>query len=503
VAGKRELTSTALLPVLEPLAIKGELPETVQGLAYDSRRVQAGDWFFALPGQHLDGAKFARAAMDAGAAAVVSEQSTGVVPEVKVGDARRSLARAAVRFFGEPASRLTTVGITGTNGKTTCSWLVRAILEAAGWKVGMVGTLGAFLAGEEEEISFTTPEAVELNTLLDRMVREGTRAAVLEVSSHGLALSRSYDIAFDVTVFTNLSQDHLDFHLTPDAYLDAKLRLFDGRNGAQSVKQTVAVINTGDDRAPAVLEAARLGHQKPLTYAVDGEADFVATDVTSHAGGARFRVRDGEGEHTVAIELPGEFNVENALAAWAAAAALGIPAEIRLQGLAGVRGVPGRLEPILAGQAFAVLVDYAHTPDGLGRALAAVRPLAEGKIHCVIGAGGDRDPGKRSEMGRVAAELSDRVIFTSDNPRSEDPGAIIRTLASGVAAGSETTIEIEVDRRTAIRLAISKARPGDLVLIAGKGHEATQTIGDQTLPFDDRHEARAAIESLRAGTEAS
>jgi UDP-N-acetylmuramoyl-L-alanyl-D-glutamate--2,6-diaminopimelate ligase len=492
------MAARELLGVLEPLRVEGELPEKVAGLAYDSRRVRPGDWFFALPGLKADGAEFARAAVAAGAATVVSQHPTGVTPEIQVGDTRRSLARAAVRFYGNPAAALTTVGITGTNGKTTCSWLVRSILEAAGWSVSVVGTLGAYLGSEREEISFTTPESVELNDLLARLARRGARAAVLEISSHGLAMCRSYDIAFDVTVFTNLSQDHLDFHDTPAAYLDAKLRLFDGRNGGAAAKTTVAVINAADPHAPAVVEAAHRGGQRPLTFAVGGSADISAGGIESHAGGARFEISDSDGRHDVEIRLPGEYNVENALAAWAVGVALDIPARERRRGLAALAGVPGRLEPVEAGQAFTVLVDYAHTPEGLERALTSVRRLTGGRVHCVIGAGGDRDRGKRPQMGRVAAELADRVIFTSDNPRTEDPEVILREIAAGVPAGSRTEIETEVDRRAAIRRAVAGAQAGDLVLIAGKGHEVTQTIGERVLPFDDRLEARSAVETLRA-----
>lgn len=503
VATSRRLATADLLAVLEPAQVEGELPPEVSGIAYDSRRVRAGDWFFALPGLRADGASFARAARDAGATAVVAEHSTTVRPEIRVANARQSLARAAVRFYDSPAAALCTVGVTGTNGKTTVSWLVRSILEAAGWSVGLIGTLGAVLGGEREEIAFTTPESPELNALLRRMVDHKQRAAVLEVSSHGLELSRSFGIAFDVTVFTNLTQDHLDFHDTAESYLDAKLRLFDGRNGGAGSKPTIAVINAGDPHGESLLAAARIGGQRPSTFAVEGEADFVARQIARDAAGSRFVIEDAEGSHGVRIRLPGQHNVENAVAAWAVAASLNVDAADRLTGLAALAGVPGRLEIVDAGQSFTVYVDYAHTPDGLDHALRAIRPLADGKLHCLIGAGGDRDPGKRAEMGRIAAQHSDRVIFTSDNPRDEDPQKILDALVSGVPGDSGAEIEVVVDRRAAIRLLLSQVSTGDIVLIAGKGHEVTQTIGSRVLPFDDREQARAVLSQLVAGTETS
>jgi UDP-N-acetylmuramoyl-L-alanyl-D-glutamate--2,6-diaminopimelate ligase len=497
--GKRTMATPRLLEVLEPVSVLGELPATVDGLAYDSRRVRPGDWFFALPGLHAQGARFAQAARAAGATCVVADAPTGASPEVRVADARRGLARAASRFYGDPSLALRTVGITGTNGKTTISFLARAVIEAGGWPTGVLGTVGAFFPGGRTTTGFTTPQPVELHALLAEMLEHGARAAVLEASSHGLALERVYGVAFDVTVFTNLTHDHLDFHGTVESYLDAKLRLFDGRNGAVGAKPTTAIIHAADPHAGQVIEAARRGGQRVVTYAAGAAADVMATDVTSEARGSRFTVVDADGRHEVRVRLPGLFNVENALAAWAIGAALGVPAEARARSLGSVTGVPGRLEPVDTGQPFTVLVDYAHTPDALARVLEAVRPLAEGRVHVLFGAGGDRDHGKRPEMGETAARLADRVVLTSDNPRSENPAEILAAILAGIPSSSLAIVEVEPDRRRAIARLLAGARAGDVVLIAGKGHETTQTIGDAVLPFDDREEARLALERASSG----
>src|SRR5262245_9606097 len=357
--GKRAMASQKILEVLEPVSVSGKLPEMVGGLSHDSRRVRPGDWFFALAGQHQDGARFAFQALAAGAGCVVTETGTGQKPEVRVQDVRRSMARAAARFYGDPSLALRTVGITGTNGKTTVSFLLRAVLEAHGWATGLVGTVGAFFPEGQATTGFTTPESVELQALLAEMIERGAKSCVLEVSSHGLALERTFGLAFDVTAFTNLTHDHLDFHGTVENYLDAKLMLFDGRNGAAGVKPTLAVIHAADPHAAQVIQAARRGGQRVVTFAVRGPADVTAENVESDARGSRFRVREAGEAHEVTVRLPGVFNVENALAAWTIAGALGVSPETRVASLAAVAGVPGRLEPIDLGQPFAVYVDYA------------------------------------------------------------------------------------------------------------------------------------------------
>jgi UDP-N-acetylmuramoyl-L-alanyl-D-glutamate--2,6-diaminopimelate ligase len=490
------MASERILEVLEPVSASGALPQTVTGLSHDSRRVRPGDWFFALAGQHADGARFAAQALALGAGAVVTEAPTGQTPEVRVIDARRSMARAAARFYGDPSLALRTVGITGTNGKTTVSFLLRAVLAAHGWASGLVGTVGAFFPEGRATTGFTTPESVELQALLAEMIEREAKACVLEVSSHGLALERTFGLAFDVTAFTNLTHDHLDFHGTVENYLDAKLMLFDGRNGAAGVKPTVAVIHAADPHAAAVTEAAKRGGQSVRTFAVHGPADVTAENVVAGAWGSRFTVKERDQRHQVTLRLPGLFNVENALCAWTIAGALGVDPETRARSLAGVAGVPGRLETVDQGQPFAVYVDYAHTPDALGRLLETVRPLTAGRVHLVFGAGGDRDHSKRPEMGEVAARLADTVVLTSDNPRSEDPLAILSEIRSGMPSGSHARVRVEPDRRQAIALAIAGAQSGDVVVLAGKGHETTQTAHGESLPFDDREEARSALEHL-------
>jgi UDP-N-acetylmuramoyl-L-alanyl-D-glutamate--2,6-diaminopimelate ligase len=494
--GKRAMASERILEVLEPVSVSGNLPGTVTGLSHDSRHVRPGDWFFALAGQHANGARFASAALEAGAGCVVTEAPTGQTPEVRVIDARRSMARAAARFYGDPSLALRTVGITGTNGKTTVSFLLRAVLEAHGWATGLVGTVGAFLPQGRATTGFTTPESVELQALLAQMIERGAVSCVLEVSSHGLALERTFGLAFDVTAFTNLTHDHLDFHGTVENYLDAKLMLFDGRNGAAGVKPTTAVVHAADPHAAQVIEAARRGGQRVVTFAVHGTADVTAENVVSDARGSRFTVRDGGSRHDVALRLPGLFNVENALCAWAIAGVLGVSAETRERSLAGVAGVPGRLESVDSGQPFAVYVDYAHTPDALERLLETVRPLTRGRVHLLFGAGGDRDHSKRPEMGEVAGRLADRMVITSDNPRSEDPMTIVGEIRSGIAAQARAKVEVETDRRRAIVLALAGAGAGDVVVLAGKGHETTQTAHGESVPFDDREEARTALAHL-------
>jgi UDP-N-acetylmuramoyl-L-alanyl-D-glutamate--2,6-diaminopimelate ligase len=497
--GKRAMASERILEVLEPVSASGALPKAVTGLSHDSRRVRPGDWFFALAGQHADGARYAAAALAAGAGAVVTEAATGQTPEVLVKDARRSMARAAARFYGDPSLALRTVGITGTNGKTTVSFLLRAVLEAHGWATGLVGTVGAFFPEGRATTGFTTPESVELQALLAQMIERGAKACVLEVSSHGLALERTFGLAFDVTGFTNLTHDHLDFHGTVENYLDAKLMLFDGRNGAAGVKPTVAVIHAGDPHAARVIEAAKRGGQRVKTFATHGPADVTAENVVADARGSRFTVREAGERHEVTLRLPGLFNVENALCAWTIAGALGVSPLTRARSLAGVAGVPGRLETVDQGQPFAVYVDYAHTPDALARLLETVRPLTAGRVILVFGAGGDRDHSKRPEMGEVAARLADTVVLTSDNPRSENPLAILSEIKSGMPRGSRAELEIEPDRRLAIARAIAAAKSGDVVVLAGKGHETTQTAHGVSLPFDDREEARSALERLGFG----
>src|SRR5512133_2695857 len=460
----------------------------ISGLAYTSTSVTPGALFFCVPGFTRDGHDFAPDAVERGAAALVSQRPLHLgVPEVIVDDVRAAMGPAAARFYGDPTAKLDVVGITGTNGKTTTAFLVRHLLEAAGLQAGLLGTVKRVVGGVEEEVERTTPEAIDLQATFRRMLDAGDSACAMEVSSHALALHRADAIHVDSAVFTNLSQDHLDFHSDMEDYFAAKRLLFEAAPGA-------AVINLDDEygrRLAAELDC--------LTFSAQGAAaDFRATDVRTDASGASFVVAGPGGPLEVTTRLPGEFNVSNALAALAAAHTLGVPASQAATALGAAGGVPGRFEPIDEGQPFTVLVDYAHTPEALENVLRAARPLTEGRLISVFGAGGDRDRDKRPRMGRVAARLSDLAIVTSDNPRSEDPDSIIEAIVAGIEGGD---VRVEPDRRAAIGLALRDAAAGDTVLIAGKGHEQGQEFeGGRKVPFDDREVARAELRALRAGS---
>ena len=459
-------------------------------MAYDSRKVGPGTLFFCVPGEKSDGHDFAAAAVEAGATALVVERdvtsslsslrSPKDVAQVVVPDARAAMAPVAARFFGDPSGELRVVGVTGTNGKTTTAFLIREILEAAGIRCGLLGTVRQVVGGVEEEVERTTPEAIELQATFRRMLEAGDRACVMEVSSHALALRRADSIHFAVALFTNLTQDHLDFHADMEDYFQAKRLLF-------GMGPEAAVVNLDDEYGRRLA-----GEFDCATFSAGGgAADFSASEVSFDAAGARFEV----GGTAVRTGLPGDFNVANALGAFAAARQLGVPAEVAAEGLARAERVPGRFEPIDEGQDFAVLVDYAHTPDSLENVLRAARRVSAGRVLSVFGAGGDRDRDKRPKMGLAGASLSDLAIVTSDNPRSEDPAAIIAEVVGGIENGAN--FEVEPDRRAAIALALRQARSGDTVVIAGKGHEQGQEFeGGRKVPFDDREVAREELRRL-------
>jgi UDP-N-acetylmuramoyl-L-alanyl-D-glutamate--2,6-diaminopimelate ligase len=462
--------------------VVGDGTVEVGELAYDSRKVGPGTLFFCVPGEKVDGHVFAAAAVEAGAAALVVERELSEldVAQVVVSDARAAMAPIAARFYGGPTSELKVVGITGTNGKTTTAFLLREILEGAGIQGGLLGTVKQVVGGVGEEVERTTPEAIDLQGTFRRMLDGGDEACAMEVSSHALVLHRCDAIQFDVALFTNLTQDHLDFHADMEDYFRSKRLLFE-------MEPKTAIVNVDDPYGQRLA-----GEFDCVTFSACGaEADLVASDVALSAGGSEFTVRDVR----IATRLPGDFNVANALGAFAAATALGVEDETAAKGLADVPPPPGRFEPIDEGQPFSVLVDYAHTPDSLENVLRAARRLGEGRVISVFGAGGDRDRGKRPLMGRAGAELSDLAIVTSDNPRSEDPEAIVSEVAAG--AVDRGGVELEVDRRAAIALALEKARPGDTVVIAGKGHEQGQEFeAGRKIPFDDRDVAREELRRL-------
>jgi UDP-N-acetylmuramoyl-L-alanyl-D-glutamate--2,6-diaminopimelate ligase len=460
-------------------------PVEISGLAYDDRRVAPGTLFFCVRGFTRDGHDFAADAVQRGAAALVVERPLGLgVPEVVVDDVRGAMAQAAARFQGDPSRVLQVVGITGTNGKTTTAYLVRAVLEAGGLRCGLLGTVTSVVGGSERPVVRTTPEAIDLQATLSEMRRAGDAACAVEVSSHALELKRAYGVHYAAAVFTNLTQDHLDFHPDMEAYFATKRRLF------TDLAPRAAVVNVDDPYGRRL--AAELPHA--VTYAISAEADWRVTDLRTSVGGSDFVLWTPDGEAAVSLPLPGRFNVSNAMAALAVARALGVGLDDAVRGLAGAGRVPGRFEPVEAGQDFAVLVDYAHTPDSLENVLDAARGIAEGRVILVFGAGGDRDRAKRPLMGAIAARAADVAIATSDNPRSEDPEAILDELLAGAGAGA---LEREVDRRAAIARALQLARPGDVVLIAGKGHEQGQEFaGGRKEPFDDAQVAREALEAL-------
>ncbi len=471
-----------VIPSTEPSAAQLE----ITNLTYDNRAVTPGTLFFCVPGFTRDGHDFALDAIARGAAALVVERPLQPrVPEVLVRSVRAAMAPAAAAFYCDPTKTLQTVGVTGTNGKTTTAFLVRAILEADDRRTGLLGTVKSVIGGIEHEVQRTTPEAIDLQRTFRRMLDAGDRACAMEVSSHALELRRADAIHFAAAIFTNLTQDHLDFHATMDDYFRAKRRLF------TDLEPNSMIVNV-DDPYGAWL-AADLAAERAVTFALeDGRAAYVARDVDTGLGGSRFTVRAPQGEIELVSPLRGRFNVYNVLGAFAAARALNVPAETAARAIAAAGQVRGRFETVDAGQPFAVLVDYAHTPDSLENVLRAARTLTDKRLHVVFGCGGDRDRKKRPMMGEIARRLADRVIVTSDNPRSEKPEAIIEEILEGTGLN----VEHEVDRRIAIGQAIAGAERGDVVVIAGKGHEQGQEFeGGRKVPFDDVTVARGALRS--------
>jgi UDP-N-acetylmuramoyl-L-alanyl-D-glutamate--2,6-diaminopimelate ligase len=459
-------------------------PVPVRALAYDARRVTPGTVFFCVRGFTADGHDFAADAIARGAVALVVDHPLRLgVPEIRVPDVRAAMAPAAARLAGDPTAELAMAGITGTAGKTTTAYLTRALLEAAGRPTGLLGTVSTIVGGAEREAGRTTPEAIDLQPTFRAMLDAGDRACVMEVSSHALTLARADAVHWDVAAFTNLSQDHLDFHADLEDYFLAKRRLFE-----VAAQQGATLVTCVDDPYGARLAAE---FPQAVTVGVDVPAAALrAQDVVTGPLGTTFRLGDRE----LRLPLPGRFNVRNALVATAAARALGATDDQIAGSLEHAARVPGRFEPVDEGQGFAVIVDYAHKPDALENVLRVARELATGRLLVVVGAGGDRDRGKRPLMGAAAARHADLVLLTSDNPRSEDPEAILADLAAGIDAPAPAAVERVPDRREAIERAVALARDGDVVLIAGKGHETYQELaGGVKVPFDDREVAREAL----------
>ncbi|HEU4598062.1 MAG TPA: UDP-N-acetylmuramoyl-L-alanyl-D-glutamate--2,6-diaminopimelate ligase [Pyrinomonadaceae bacterium] len=472
--------------------LAGEASAAVSDVTHDSRQVREGWLFVAVRGANVDARRFAEDAFQQGAAGVVSE---GERPEgfkgswVKVADARRALALAAAEVHGHPSRELRLVGITGTNGKTTTAYLVAAIAEESGTPSAFLSTVEYRVAGERTPALHTTPEASDIQRLLRRAVEKGCRVAVMEASSQALDLRRCDALRYDVAVFSNLTRDHLDYHVTMEEYFKAKRRLFDGSLGE---RPRVSVLNVDDEYGARLAGELEQEGARVVRYALNEDAAVTARDVEFTLEGMSFRLVTPRGETRIKSPLVGRPHIYNALAAAATALELGFDLEVVGRALQVCGGAPGRFERVPNARGFAVVVDYAHTDDALLNVLRTARDVTRGRVITVFGCGGDRDRTKRAPMGEVAARLSDVVIATSDNPRTEDPEAILADIEEGLRASGKPYTKI-ADRRAAIRRAVSEARPGDLVIIAGKGHEDYQIVGTTKQHFDDREVAREAI----------
>jgi UDP-N-acetylmuramoyl-L-alanyl-D-glutamate--2,6-diaminopimelate ligase len=489
------IASKSLLEILNGIEVQassGDLQVIIGGMSMDSRRVQPGDLYACVPGFRVDGHDFAAGALASGAVALVVERFLPFdVPQVKVANVRQVIGLFAAKVYDHPSEQLELVGVTGTNGKTTITYLVEKIGTKFGRKVGLIGTLGSRIDGRDIPGERTTPEAIEIQKLLGEMVAERVNLAVMEVSSHALDLGRVVGCEFDVGIFTNLTQDHLDYHKTMEDYLFAKSRLFANLKG---IKQPKLSILNGDD--PAFSKLRQASAARVRSYGIHNEVDYRAENVEVTSEGVRFSVRFRESLQEIRYATPGIFSVYNALAAFVWGVERGYDQAVVAEALAEIAGVPGRFESVRLGQPFQVIVDYAHTPDGLENVVRTARSFTQGRLITVFGCGGDRDRGKRPLMGEVASQGSDFVIVTSDNPRTEDPDQIIQAVLKGVSGVDHLALP---DRREAIRSACRMAKSEDTILIAGKGHETYQIFGTEVHPFDDREVAREALGGLGYG----
>ena len=503
----RTMLLVDLIKGLEDCKIEGDPQVEVRGLAYDSRRVKPGYLFLAIKGHSKDGHQFIGEALERGATTVVIQYDADqerwakdwkkAQAIVKVKDSREALSRLSLNFYRPDFNKLTLVGITGTNGKTTTSYLMESILKEAGKEPGVIGTVNYRFKGLVKEAPVTTPESLELMEILREMNHRGITHVIMEVSSHALEQGRVEGCPFKVRVFTNISRDHLDYHGTMEAYFQAKAKLFNSKEG-DGADRSVGIINVDlpeGKRLVSIIDIPWLG------FGLSEYAHVRAQDIHATKDGIRFRLITPKGETEIRSSLLGTFNIYNILAASGAALALGIGLNQIQRGIEKIKLVPGRMEPVSNNRGLFIVVDYAHTPDALSKVLETLRPLVSGRIITVFGCGGDRDKGKRDLMGKVAAQGSDMVIITSDNPRTEDPMGIIRAIEQGIKeSGSKTPYQIFEDRRQAIQMAIEVAKPDDLILIAGKGHEHYQIIGTTAREFDDRKVARdlASLNKSRA-----
>jgi UDP-N-acetylmuramoyl-L-alanyl-D-glutamate--2,6-diaminopimelate ligase len=513
VSGRRRdgiLDKMKLGQILEGLSrveLRGDASLEIAGLAYDSRQVKPGDLFVAIRGHHADGHGFIEKAIEKGAVAVAAEKFTGreaKVATILVPDSRKALSKLALAFYANPFKNITLIGITGTNGKTTTTYLLESMVKAAGGKAGVLGTVNYRYSEKKVPAPVTTPESLDLIRLSREMVDDGVTHIVMEVSSHALDQGRTQDCPFNVAVFTNLSRDHLDYHKTMDEYFAAKSRLFKEIQVGKSGNRPSAVINLDDPRGKDLLTMTQAA---VFTYGLGKECQVSADAIQMDRNGLKFRLRTPAGEAVVRSPLIGDFNIYNILAAAGAGIAVNLPFEAVVRGIETLKSVPGRLERVENRKGLTLVVDYSHTPDALLKAMTSLKPYVKDRLITVFGCGGDRDRGKRYEMGRLAGEHSDVAFITSDNPRTEDPLSIVKEiekgmLDSGLKKGGGNTHPgkgyfLEVDRRQAIRKAVAMAEKRDVVLIAGKGHEDYQVIGSERRPFSDQEEAaRAASEGV-------
>lgn len=489
---------SGLKELIEAKEWGGNLAMPFKSVQIDSRKVSPGDIFVAVIGHRTDGHHYIRQAVEKGAGGVILERkefAPETVPWIRVEDSRLTVSRLAAFLYDYPSSRLHVIGVTGTNGKTTTVFLIEKLLCTAGKKVGLIGTIENRIAGKPLETKFTTPDALELHQLFSRMLDEGVTDVVMEVSSHALALHRVADCEFGAAVFTNLTQDHLDFHESAEDYFHSKARLFKHLGTASEDEPKYAVVNLDSPYAEDIIKVTKV---PVVTYGINHGADISASNINISHRGTAFSVSGPDFQLDLKLKLVGRFNVYNALAACAVGYMEKIDPETIRMALEETGGIPGRFENIDEGQPFGVIVDYAHTPDGLKNILETAREITAGRVITVFGCGGDRDRGKRPLMGEAAAGKSDFCIITSDNPRSEVPGEIIKDILPGVTKLTRDFRIIE-NRREAIKEAIGMAGKGDLVVIAGKGHETYQIIGKEVFPFNDREEARIALRSMGYG----
>ena len=487
-----------LIKDLTAIQVDGPLDREVAGLTYDSRRVTPGMVFVAIPGQNVDGHDFITSAIDRGAAGIISEHNgfaSSRATRIKVPDAREALARAAAAYHQHPSTKLKVIGVTGTNGKTTVAFMVKEILEAAGVRAGLIGTVRYEIGDRVIPAHRTTPEALETQEMMAQMVRAGCQACVMEVSSHALEQKRVCGVEYDVAIFTNLTQDHLDFHGSMESYFAAKQKLF--ARLPQSRKRAAAVINVDDAFGRRLSRETKA--EALWTCGINSTAALRGMCVELRRNVTRFAVETSERTFSCRLPLIGRHNVYNALTAIGAGLALGIDVQTLQKALSVLPQIPGRLERVDAGQPFSVFVDYAHTEDALRNVLTTVREITGGRVLLAFGCGGNRDSGKRSKMGKIAAELSDVTVITSDNPRKESAGKIAEQIEEGFSQMRRDQYRIVLDRQQAIDTIIQEARAGDTVVIAGKGHESYQEFEDTVIPFDDRVNARLTLERLGQG----